>query len=460
MANIRQIRIGSTTYDIDAVTFAGKTEQEWKDLIEVGFDIVFLSELPAETASTYEEYHNKLVLTPSGEEESDPNAKDEWIITRSGSVGSYTYKWEIIGCTIADFNGFAKENEAVRAGSYTTSTPNTNATGAAGAATITTSSVAGYTATGSAEISYEKANNATGEAGAGTSDDTGAAGAFTINGSNFSFSGTSVTLTQAAGTGTLNLDKHVYQPEGSISGSQTIESHSHAVNVASVTAGIQEAVVSGITHAAGSFSQGAKASFSQGAKATLSYTARADVMCSPTVADGVLSWSSVDCDDITAWTANGDDTFTPNGDDAFTPGSLTFATVSVLKDIPAITLSAAGAATIAGSNFSFSGVTATLQHTQAGSGDAINTVNTNIPAVNIVYTPAGSISGSQEVAAHSHSYLKPVAHTHSIGLSTVTATGSVAVAISAHSHEVEIASHTHDLSNHTHGITLDPISDK
>lgn len=52
----------------------------------------------------------------------------------------------------------------------------------------------------------------------------------------------------------------------------------------------------------------------------------------------------------------------------------------------------------------------------------------------------GTIGGSQVVANHSHSYVKPIAHTHTIGSTSVSVTGSATAAILAHSHEM---GHTH-----------------
>lgn len=110
--------------------------------------------------------------------------------------------------------------------------------------------------------------------------------------------------------------------------------------------------------------------------------------------------------------------------------------------VTSATLSTAGAYTVNGANFSFTGTAATLAHADVA------------VSVSGSYTPAGSIGGSQTIAAHSHSYNAPAAHTHSIALTTATATGSASVAVSNHTHSVTIANHTHTLGNHTHNTTI------
>ena len=60
------------------------------------------------------------------------------------------------------------------------------------------------------------------------------------------------------------------------------------------------------------------------------------------------------------------------------------------------------------------------------------------------YTPAGNISGTQPLAAHSHTYVTLPAHTHSVGKTDdVEAAISLKAAIGAHSHTV--GNHTHDI---------------
>lgn len=74
----------------------------------VAFDLVVLDELPAANESSWNTYHNSIVLIPKGSAQTQ-NAKDEYIIVRSGAVGSYTYAWEKIGDTEIDLSGYVTD---------------------------------------------------------------------------------------------------------------------------------------------------------------------------------------------------------------------------------------------------------------------------------------------------------------------------------------------------------------
>ena len=538
---IKQIEINGATYDISAVSIqdGNGTAKTWTDiesLVEAGFDLVVLAELPTADASAYATYKNDLVLvlqTRTGEN----NNYDEYLIQRSGTT-TYTYRWEKIGSTEVDLSNY------VQKGTYTTGTPSSNETGSASAETITTSEAGSQAASGTATVTYDKATG------------TGNAGGVTIQGSNFTFNGTKATLTQA-------ID---YTPEGSVS-VNAVSTHSHTLNVTALTAGDTVTVVTGVkasgttavvdsvsadgtatvategiksvgltastttsegaitytesisgsapaltgtkTFVTGypNFSGGSKAAdtftpntpttidtskfsggtFSQGAEASLSYTATQNVMYSATVNSGVLSWSTATLDHITSWSANGTDSFTAAklntgfysvgsaaqfSEGAFTAAALGTAstasvgigggsysgvtkylkpsttaagttsvltgitssttsvvtgvasngTATVIKQLPTMTISSINASAIAGT---FTGTSATIN-------------------VSIDYTPAGTIGGSQTVAAHSHS----------VTVATASAEGTAAVAVSAHTHTVTTGSHTHTLNNHTHNITF------
>lgn len=86
------------------------------------------------------------------------------------------------------------------------------------------------------------------------------------------------------------------------------------------------------------------------------------------------------------------------------------ADTSSITYVTGATLSKDGAATINGSNFSFSGTAATI-------------------TVEADYTPAGSVAS----------------HNHSIGTTNTSATGTAAVAVASHTHSVTIDAHTHSI---------------
>lgn len=538
---IKQIEINGATYDISAMSIqdGNGTAKTWTDiesLVEAGFDLVVLAELPTADASAYATYKNDLVLvlqTRTGEN----NNYDEYIIQRSGTT-TYTYRWEKIGSTEVDLSNY------VQKGTYTTGTPSSNETGSASAETVTTSEAGSQAASGTATVTYDKATG------------TGNAGGVTIQGSNFTFNGTKATLTQA-------ID---YTPEGSVS-VNAVSTHSHTLNVTALTAGDTVTVLTGVkasgttavvdsvsadgaatvategiksvgltastttsegaitytesisgsapaltgtkTFVTGypNFSGGSKAAdtftpntpttidtskfsggtFSQGAEASLSYTATQNVMYSATVNSGVLSWSTATLDHITSWSANGTDSFTAAklntgfysvgsaaqfSEGAFTAAALgTASTASVGiggGSYSGVTKYLKPSTTVAGTTSVLTGITSSTTSVVTGvasNGTAtvikqlptmtISSINASAIAgtftgtsatinVSIDHTPAGTIGGSQTVAAHSHS----------VTVATASAEGTAAVAVSAHTHTVTTGSHTHTLNNHTHNITF------
>lgn len=114
---------------------------------------------------------------------------DRWL---SSAVEDTSATFTILDGKI-DLKEYAKKTVAAKAGTYTTSAASTETSGQGGA----------QTATGTATVTYKKADATTGAAGAAT-----------------------VTSTTA---GAVSIE---YTPVGSISGSQTIASHSHTVNLA------------------------------------------------------------------------------------------------------------------------------------------------------------------------------------------------------------------------------------
>ena len=455
---IKSIQVDSTTipHEIAAkyIQDGDGNEKDWaaiKDLIaKDSTSLVPLTTLPEATAANYEKYKHDIILIP--EAGALDGTKVEYVILDKGASESPRYYWEQIGTTKTDLKGYAKT------GTYTSSEPSTNTTG--------TPSVENVTGSGT----YSKSKSATESKGSDTNDNTGPTSGGTVDFTNAIFTGTSVNLIKP-NNGTVKLDKHV------------IASHTHSIGsgstsiyqitgVGSVPTREEFTYVSGTkatgaftnvvtgygSFDGGSYTQGAKAQFTQGAKADLKYTARANVMCSPTVTNSILSWGLTSADDITAWSANGTDTFTPNGTDSFTPASLgTASTASVILST-GLTTSSAYQITGVGSvpsresltvvtsvdDSTGSGGAVTLTHAQAQTTATLYdnlsvTVNTSTYA----YTPAGGITGTQILTAHSHTYVKLPAHTHEIKFDDAT----VEVTVS-------LGSHTHTMGNHTHSVTL------
>ena len=527
---IKKIQVDGTNHEIDAKYFNGHKWSEVTALVAAGFTI----ETPwtkTDYESTTKPTTTKLAAVPavdivysnganvatgtlaaSGAETKKhiyliyhphttgwgSDSYDEYVSVGTGE----TAKWELVGNTDINLSSYAKK------GTYTSGGPSSNATGSAGAATITSSSAGSQTATGTASVSYLKSATVTGSAVGSTSSNTGTAGGVTISGSNFTFTGTTATITLE--NDAVSIPAHEYTPEGTIGGSQSIAAHTHTVNVAKATVtnnvtGTATGSAGGHTHSisidshthsagveaytslttatisvvksAGSAASYTGHTFSAGSLPSLSKTDVNNVVTSPTVtADGVLQWTLKTASKIDSWSAGSLPTHnvgTFNGGSATTvesktvvtggtktavAGAVSAATLtgtaasagghthsltnSTLTYVTGATVSGAGAVTVNGSNFSFTGTTATLTHS-----DISVSVSGN-------YQPKGTIGGSQAVAAHSHSYNAPASHTHSIALSTATATGSASVAVSNHTHTVTIANHTHTLSNHTHNTTI------
>lgn len=209
MANIKQIKVGSSTYDVEALHFvvgALDTPAQWKNYIDnlVGEGLQIVTDTPnaAKTApatAASADTMGKLYLVTLGTEES--GTYTEFVTLKDESSGTASYSWEKIGTTATDLSEYAK------AGTYSTSTSTIQNTGSAGGETITTSSAGAQTSTGSCTVTYYKADASTGSAGAAT-----------VNGSNFTFTGT-------AATPTIKIDKH------------TIAAHTHTVNAATASIG-------------------------------------------------------------------------------------------------------------------------------------------------------------------------------------------------------------------------------
>lgn len=213
---IKKIKLSDgSVYDIEALHFVAgdlNTPAQWKAYIdriaELGFEIVVLTTLPEEDAASYETYHNNIVLVT----DSVTGSSIEYVIVRSGTSESYTYKWERIGTTTVDLTAYAKVGVA-------TSTPSTANTGDTALSTITTAALAN--STGKVDITgikYQKSSAATEKAGSSTTTtNTGGGGGVTISGDSFTFTGAdkSISVAISAATATAVSD-HDYTPAGTI----------------------------------------------------------------------------------------------------------------------------------------------------------------------------------------------------------------------------------------------------
>lgn len=533
---IKQIDVGTISspdlYDIAAKYIQdGTNVKSWQDildLIEAGFDIVVVNSLPEPSDSTtwadiYETYHNKIVFVPKSQP-SGTDQSDEYVIQRTGTDPNYSYAWEHIGSTDIDLTPYALW------GIYASGTPSTNVTNEAGGATVNTSndgkqtasgtatvtidlptaveSGGGGTAEGTATVSYQKSSNQTQSAGSTATANSGEAGGVTIDATNFTFTGTEGTAVAASFTAPVKIDHHSYTPQGSITGSAQVPKHSHSVNASTTTLASEITFtanglptrasfdyVSGVKTSGGTADAITGLTSSAATVITGITTTTGSAFNSATVdANGVLSFvgttvvtgasASGSANALTSVSASGSATVilktgltTSSAYQITGVGTSATLTASTVAIMTGATISEQASVTIQGSSFGFSGNAAVLSHTQAATAATLYaSLNVTVPTVNAIYTPSGTLGGTQVVAAHSHTYVSLPAHTHGItltatsitgtvevsvashthGLATTstTITGTAAVAVSSHTHSVTIASHTHSLGNHTHNVEV------
>lgn len=552
--HIKYVQIGDNQFPINASQIDGHTWSDITDLVEAGFNLVVawskdryegatapsasdLAKIPygvkvyynsgttsggTGTLAASASIKNNIYLVCVGG--GNLSKFDEYAVVETG-LGR---EWERLGSTDIDLSNYPTRREAGAAGTYTTSTPSTNATGSGGE----------QTAQGAATVTVPAQSMTS-----------SSAGGFTIQGSNFGFSGSAQTITiNNDSNDNVWVAKHTYQPAGSIGGSQSVGAHSHTVTLSTAT--VVKTVTSGTTTVAtGAFADtpdtdtfvkeitttgtsvltGVKASSTTtavtgistsgstfvtgyaggtpgnanvitGVSSTTNTAVQAvssgttSVFNSATVdASGILSFGTtaavnsvssttftaiksvsaagtVNClteapalatataltgvtkDTATVVTgvgANGTTTALTSASVKTTASALTgftLETTAVVNSVSASTLAAmtnvtinnGGGHTINGSNFTFTGTTATLTHSVSGTPTTATADKLWVELATRTYTitPSGSITGSQAVSGH----------THSVTFASTTATGTASVAVSAH---------THSLSNHTHNVVID-----
>lgn len=451
MANIKNIKVGNDTYDIEALHFVAgdlNTPAQWKAYIDsiadLGFDVVVLSAEPAANESNYNTYKNNIILVK--DKTSETGSYVEYVMTRSGSSGSYTYAVERIGTTSTDLSDYAKVGVA-------TLGPSNNNTSSTDLGTKTTSEAASSSAEAEVLLKYAKADATTGSAGATTTANSGDGGSHTISGSNFTFTGKDQSITVTVNrTADVAVGSHSYTPAGTVNVSHDAIKDVTLSASTATTAGPK--YVESVTHTAATL--GGTTSFNTDAIKTATLT-------------GTTSFNT---DAIKTASLTGTKTFNTDAYKASVTGT-TLVLTSAATGTVGITTSAAskatvgitttaaskGTVTISGGSVtpvtrymghsttaatitpSFAGTAATLSHsiTQPTFTGSFN--NKSI---------AGTIGGSQSVGNHSHTYVALKAHTHAITYTETDVAGEVNVPIPAHTHTVSIGSHSHTLNSHTH----------
>lgn len=239
---IRQIDIGGVDglHEIAAKYLqAGTVNMTWDnivDLIDGGFEVYVYGTQPTPeypetsfpphnpaTPEDYARYHNQLVLVE--DEQAAAGTYIEYVISDLGG----SYAWEQIGSTQVDLSN------KVDKGTYTTSAAGGGNTSEAPTATYTTSSAPSYTATGEAVVNVPTLT--LGKADFDTSEEeTESAGGHTIQGSNFTFTGNTATISNVKVSKVdVTVDPITLTPSGTIGGSQTVAGHNHTINPAYAT---------------------------------------------------------------------------------------------------------------------------------------------------------------------------------------------------------------------------------
>ena len=188
------------------------------------FDVVVVQELPQASADTFHKIYLLSASSPA-----TPNLYKEYITIRSGSAGSYTYSWELIGDTSMDLTTYLQttatvagvefgQNKAISAADLSAANAlNLKALSHADTATgeVASQTISGVAVTGTLNASLTGALAETSTAATLTKADYTPAGS--ITGSAISDGSISVTLKDAAAATSATLTTESYTPAGEVS---------------------------------------------------------------------------------------------------------------------------------------------------------------------------------------------------------------------------------------------------
>lgn len=508
MANsvIKQVNIGGTLYDIEALKFGGMTPEEF--IVHVNSVQIIVSSSAADTPKGVT-WKNSAGTSITGTLEASAAKPGCIYLVSSANATGDVYDeyvpvgsvWEKIGNTDIKLSGIK------------TGAPDKNYTGGVSGAGTVSVTADGYTASTNVTITYKKATAAASNGGS--------TDAFTVEagGHSHSFTGTqeTITISSSGSAGSAGGHSHtvnkatasviksvtststtVYSaPEateenGAHEHTVSVDSHEHGTAVTAVTgvaANGTASVVTGVTsNGTATAVTGVtlnKSSIYQitgvgsvPTKKTLTATNVAAVSGDILYIGSAIAGST----NTTAQTIQVIDSVgsVPTRSSISVGTSVTNATATVLTGVKAsgttvvlTGVKASGTASVAGAV-----AAKTLSGTAASAGAHVHSitrtsqsvagpVSTSTVAVmtgatlssagahthsvsasgSATYTPKGTLGNA---GVHSHSYKAPAAHTHTVTSEDATSTAAVNVPISAHTHTVGVATHTHSLSGHTH----------
>lgn len=157
---ISQAKIGTTTYDLYALGLNNSgtfyNTQELLNMITgAGFQPKVTTTLPTPNAAAYEEYKNTITFVGETTADGKDNLYDEYVIVKGGTASTPTYTWEVIGHTgvqitglktIANTSGAPSSNVTSSAGAHTINGSNFSFSGTAGDVSVSGNAAQGSTA--------------------------------------------------------------------------------------------------------------------------------------------------------------------------------------------------------------------------------------------------------------------------------------------------------------------------
>lgn len=444
MANISQIKVGNTTYNIDAVTLGGKS---WGDIVDQVNTASFIVSNSAATTPNIVKYDNgstqtQGTLTPANADSNNIylvpiyinkvfSYYDEYIVIKDKT------EWVKLGTTNINLAGYAQD------GTYDT-TENGATTANNTAETITAVKANGYNAGGTASVTYLKADAATG-GGNGTQALT--SGGTTSKVKTATFTGTKKTFNPVA---SIAGHSHTITPTtatiSEVTGATTASTgtdHTHDFDTHTHT---KVSVVGSITTGTDSVNHVTGASLNSYGAHTHSVTGTSSTIAS--VNNGVLTLSEK------ALTAVSDAAEAGSHSHTVTLTSSSKSFVTSVTPTAADVANLGAAATLATKSAGSHSHTVTLTSNSKSfmTGGTLNEVSPTVSIEAFDYTPAGTLSITMD--SHTHSYTGPASHTHSIGSTEATATGSIIATILEHTHSVTIPAHSHTVNGHKHQVTI------
>lgn len=451
MANISQIKVGSTTYNIDAVTLGGKS---WADIIDQVNTASFIVSNSAATTPNIVKYDNgstqtQGTLTPANADSNNIylvpiyidkvlSYYDEYIVIKDKT------EWVKLGTTDINLAGYAQDGTYDTTENGATTANNTAETVTSGKAS-NTSGTSSYQAGGTASVKYYKADTATG-GGNGTQALTSGGATPTVK--TATFTGTKATFNPVATieehshtltptTGTVNEVTSATTASTGTAHTHEFDTHSHtsATVVGSITTG--STTINHIT-AATANSNGAHTHEVTGTPGTIA-----------SVSGTVLTLATQALTAVSNAAEAGGHTHSV---------SLTKTGTSVITSVTPSNATVVGSTTAGTDETASAGshshtVTLTSSPKTFMTGGTLKSVSPTISIEAFDYTPAGTLSITMN--SHTHSYTGPASHTHSIGTTEATATGSILATILEHSHSVTIPAHSHTVNNHKHQVTIE-----